>query len=261
MKYQTVSGHVIDLSPSSEVRAHLDELQRMASDPGVPEATFIATAYGPTSPIMDPNVMPGVGMVTAAVMAKPEYAVVRDLYYRKSLASRGIPLESVERQYTLTPADAAERLGIHVSAVRQAIASGRLPSWIKDGRHYLHPDTVRAFAPERRGPAPEGHAVHVIFGSDGEHVLKLKADAPLLHRARVAPHIEAADVDAGWKRIAVLTVDKHHDKERLFILAPASTEDHVGLRTLRVSGRFRIVEKINNAREARRVWKEFPGTQ
>jgi excisionase family DNA binding protein len=256
MQYTTISGHVLEFSPTPTVRAHLEELTRLAADPAVPEATFIAAAYSPTSPILDATVMPGLGTVTPAVLANPAYAVVRDLLYRKSLSSRGIDVARVAEQYMLTPQQAADQLGLHVSAVRQAIASGRLASWLRDGRHYLHPDAVRAFAPERRGPAPESKPVHVLHGSREDRVLKIKADVPLAKSGRPSPGLVEAELPAGWARAIVLTVEKP-DRQRAFLLVPSSVDEDLAFPPFHVRGRFRIEDKVNNSKAARAAWEAF----
>ena len=47
--------------------------------------------------------------------------------------------EQASAQFTMTPAEAATRLGVHVNAVRQAIDAGRLGAWMKGGREFGWP--------------------------------------------------------------------------------------------------------------------------
>lgn len=64
-------------------------------------------------------------------------------------------------------------------------------------------------------------------------------------------------VRAGWRRLAVLTVDA--PKQRLFVLEPAAEEASPPLTCgpFYVRGRYRITDRINNPREAREAWKAF----
>ncbi len=58
-----------------------------------------------------------------------------------------------------------------------------------------------------------------------------------------------------WRRIAVLSGGK--EKYRLFILEPGDEENEIVFGEFSVRGRFKIAEKINNAREASEMFKAF----
>src|SRR5689334_4911921 len=119
--YQTISGHEISYEPTPEVAALLARLQAMLEDPAATQDQMIALAYGQDNPILDPNVIPGRGAVTPRVLEDPAYRVMTDILFRKRLDPEGDQVARIAKQHTLTPAQVAERLGVHVSAVRQAI--------------------------------------------------------------------------------------------------------------------------------------------
>lgn len=144
MIYETITGHRIEYTPKPKVAAFLRRLEAMVADESATESDCIALAYSTENPILDHSMFPGRGAVTRDVLADPAYRVMTDLLFRKRIAERQIDVATTEARYTMTVAEAAEELGVHVSAIRQAIASQRLASWHREGRHYLDPRAVRA---------------------------------------------------------------------------------------------------------------------
>ncbi len=150
--YQTISGRTIDLTGTEAAKiAFLERLAAMAAD-GATHAQMTVLGYGTDNPIMDPNVIPGRGAVTAAVLYTRAYQVMTDILFRKEMTEEGITLEELASQYTLTPAEAAERLGVHITAIRQAIDAGRLGAWVKGGRVFIDPKSLATFKLSPRGP-------------------------------------------------------------------------------------------------------------
>jgi excisionase family DNA binding protein len=149
--YQIISGQRIGLDGTEASKiSFLERLQSMAVT--ATHSQMIALAYGTENPILDPNVIPGRGAVTAAVLFTPAYRAMTDILFRKQMAEAGIAPEELASQYTVTTAEAAERLGVHVSAVRQAIDAGRLGAWIKGNRVFIDPRSLATLRLSRRGP-------------------------------------------------------------------------------------------------------------
>jgi hypothetical protein len=155
--HTTISGHRIAFpEPEGETQAFLKRVRVDAADPKVTENDLIATIYGNDNPLLAPGIVPGRGMVTRETLANPLYRVLIDLLDRKRMDEKGLAIEDIAARYTMPVSAAAAELEISTSAVLQAIAAGRLPSWLKDGKHFLPPAAVAAFKPERRGPARVG---------------------------------------------------------------------------------------------------------
>jgi hypothetical protein len=148
-----LSGHVIDYpEPAPKVARFLARVRELVDDPKASEDDVVALVYSRENPILDHTVFPTRGAVTRDVLENPVYRVMTDLLFRKSVAERGLDVERIAREFTVPVSDAAARLDIHESAVRQAIAAQRLASWVKEGRHYLRPRDVEAFQVSARGP-------------------------------------------------------------------------------------------------------------
>jgi hypothetical protein len=62
-------------------------------------------------------------------------------------------------------------------------------------------------------------------------------------------------VPAPWRRVGVLVSGDR--SVRLYVLEPAGSEDEINAGPFFVHGRFRIAQKINNARAAQEAWKTF----
>jgi excisionase family DNA binding protein len=151
--HQTISGQTINFSnvPAQQI-AFLEKLKLMAAHRGTTHDEMIVKAYGPENPILDPNAIPGRGAVTAEVIGKPAYRAMTDILFRKEMIERGVTAESLAECFTLTPAEVAARLGVTVSAVRQAIDAGRLGAWLKGGRVFIDPRSLVTFKLSPRGP-------------------------------------------------------------------------------------------------------------
>ena len=149
--YQMITGRTLDLSGTkASAMAFLERLKAMTA--ASTHDQMIALAYGTENPIMDRNAIPGRGAVTAEILGTPVYRAMTDILFRKQMAERGTSVEELANHFTLTPAEAAARLGVHVSAVRQAIDAGRLGAWMKGGRVFINPRSLATFRLSPRGP-------------------------------------------------------------------------------------------------------------
>lgn len=145
MVHQTVSGHLITFVPTPEVEIFLNKLKVLAKDSNKTEKDLILFTYSPDNPILDPNLVSGRGYVTKETLKNPAYYIMVDLLYRKAVDEQGIDLDLISDGFTITISEAAKELGVHVSAIRQAILAHRLPSWKKNHKHYLNRRSLSAF--------------------------------------------------------------------------------------------------------------------
>lgn len=261
--HETLSGHTIEYEPTPELAAFLARLQALLDDPSKREADMIALAYSRENPLLEPWPFDASrGMVTAAVLAEPAYHVIGDMLFRKRVQDTGTDVAKIAARYTLTIGETAERLGIHESAVRQGIAARRLSSWVKDGRHYLDPVAVDSYKVGPHGPKPPAPRpsnltpLRVVLGRVQGYNLKVKYPGELEGEERIAEHTIAGNVPR-WARVAVFT--GHAGTARMFVLEPDPDAEEQTLEhnAFSVRGRFKIVEKINNAAKAGEAWKRF----
>jgi excisionase family DNA binding protein len=255
--HMTLSGHEIEHDPPPRaVAAFLAKLRAMVADDAVHEQAMIGFAYGPDNPLLDHSLFAGRGAVTKETLADPLYHVTADLLARKHAAVRGIDVEAIAAQHTLSVAEAAERLGVHASAVRQAIASRRLPSWVKDGKYYLRPAAVDAFKIGNRGPKPAsaGEPLKVRVGNHEGLSFRFKALGGLSKVQRPELNIVEAEL-LRWSRVAVIAGGQ--GKHRFFELVPSDEEHELRVGTFYVLGKLAIASKVNNPRAAREAWEAF----
>jgi hypothetical protein len=141
--HETASGQQIKYAdPDPMLARFLKRAEELASHADASENELIVWVYGPENPILDRTIFPERGAVTRAVLDDPVYAVLQDLLFRKSAAQRGQSLERIAAKYTLTVNEAAERKGVSPQAIRNAIATKRLPAWVRDGEYHLDPRTL-----------------------------------------------------------------------------------------------------------------------
>jgi excisionase family DNA binding protein len=254
MEHLTLSGHRIEFErPTGALAEFFKRATKAAEDKRVTEDDLIALLYSDANPLLSPGFLPGRGVVTKETLAQPLYQVLQDLLLRKSLAQRKLDVQAVADRHTLTMVEAAERLGVHVSAVQQAIKAQRLPSWIKANRHYLSPEAVDAFELSRRGPKPKGRKLTYRAGNEYGTSFRVRVpDSKVLEKSGRAV---VAEVDE-WSRIAVLSGGE--GKYRFFELEPvASGLERLEFEGFYVVGPFRVIKKINNPREASEAFKAF----
>lgn len=152
-QHATLSGHVVTYeAPTGSMATYFDRYAAMLDDERATERDMAGVLYNPDNPLLDrtQSVLHKQGVVTAKTLKNPLYHVMVDLLVRKHVREHDIDVQAMADAHTLTVPEAAERLQVHESAVRQAIASRRLASWMKHGQHYLTPSAVKACAIGRR---------------------------------------------------------------------------------------------------------------
>lgn len=277
--HETMSGHLIEYErPSAKVAAFIARLREMAESAAVTEQEMIAAAYGPENPILAPGLFPGRGAVTKEVLADPVYHVMADLLARKHLAVSGTNVEELAAEHTVAVPDAARELGLTEDAVRKAIAARRLPSWIRDGRHMLHPKSVAAFGKltqsddkprrgrerqddrseaERKRDARIDRELEVKLGNSAGMSFRVRYPASLGDLKRVDGNIHEGIIRDGWKRIAVIA---HSDRlgTRFWALEAKGVAQHeLALGPFFIRGNFTEAPPINNAKRAEEAWEAF----
>lgn len=251
-RYTTISGETIEYeTPSREVAAFLARLVDAAHDPRVTESAMIDLLYGRTNPLLRQDILPGHGVVTKEVFANPVYHMMLDLLGRKRVQLDTLDPEAARDEYTITVTEAAERLGVHPSAVRQAIQSGRLDAVKRGHQHLIRPSALESFKLARRGPLPRA-ALQVRIGNDEHGSFRLRlADGFLDETGRDAHRVEG--VVRSWKKAYVLSGAK--GAYRFFELTPGEEEGEVAWGPFFVRGHF-AVRKENNTRKANEAWRK-----
>ncbi len=181
---------------------------------------MIGLAYSSENPILDSTLHPGRGVVTKAVIDDPVYGVVTDLLFRKRVVQDDVDVDKLAAKFSMSVAEAAAELGIHESAVRQAIAAKRLPSWLKEGRHYVDPRALKTLEVGTRRPtkkdATAGAPLEVRMGS--------KAGASFSVRAKgvIAIDEQTGHVNHGaisrWHQVVVRSTGKGGSKRAWVIV-------------------------------------------
>lgn len=258
LQHTTISGHVIEYpEPEPKLEALLRQLRRMVDDPSMIENDMIEIAYSKDNPLLGSDLFPTRGAVTRETLANPAYYVMTDLLGRKRIAQDGIDVAKLASEYTLTVPEAAERLGIHESAVRLAIRSRRIPSWVKDGQYFLAPRSVDSFAVGTRGPQPQSRVraepLDVCIGNTEGQSLRMRYPGELRETGHTG-HIVEGQIGR-WRRVGVISGGD--GKHRFFELEPADSENELKFGPFYVRGRFSIVKKVNAAKKAREAWQTF----
>jgi hypothetical protein len=278
-KHTTLSGHTIEYDRASpKVSAFLNRLQEMVEDSSIDEQEMIGLAYSADNPILATGLFPGRGAVTREVLADPVYHVMADLLARKHFAQRGQDTGALEAEHTVTVPAAASELGMTEDAVRKAIAARRLPSWLRDGRHMLHPRSVKAFAALAGEPRPRrdrqdtrseaekkrdtrsanvDRTLEVKLGNTEGVSFRVSYRTELGHLERVEGNVHEGTIADGWKKIAVLAQSARFGL-RFWILEPKGPAVHeVAVGPFFVRGRFTEQPPINNAKRAKEAWDAF----
>ncbi|MBW2256949.1 MAG: helix-turn-helix domain-containing protein [Deltaproteobacteria bacterium] len=263
--YTTITGEVLEFAtPTPEVQNFLARVAEAANDPGVSVSELVGLIYSEENPLLVTGIIPGHGFVTREVHANPVYHVLVDQLSLKRVQLGMLDVEVAHADYTLSVMEAAAELGISTSAVRQAIHAHRLSAVKKGKKWWVHPDSVASYQVSARGPLPEikeitrgpvGEPLEVVRGSAEGVGLKLWHDGHAEPgNSRGGAHQERV---TGWHRAVVLTYVKGRSSARYFDLQPGDEENEVVIGPLEVRGRFRVVQKLNNARKARAAFERY----
>src|SRR5690625_3742033 len=150
--HKLLSGEIVRYSPPPEVDRYIDRLKVAANDPTVTVGELVDMVYSEENPILVRDIIPGRGVVTRQVFEDPAFHVMQDLIEQKRIQAGHLDREAAESMHTMTVQEAAERLGISESAVRQAIYAKRLAARKVGGSWRLYPGGVEAYRVSNRGP-------------------------------------------------------------------------------------------------------------
>jgi excisionase family DNA binding protein len=204
MKHICIDEEIIGLpvlAPS--VAAFLDRMHAAVDNPKITKNDLVALVYGRENPLLDHAMVPGHSMVTAETLKHPVYLALMDLLDRKRIVLGTLDVAKVRACYTIPVNEAAERLGVHPGAVRQAIKAKRLSAWKIDGQWLLRSESIESFrmamGGERRGPPPQ---LRLRWGTENHHMLKVKHLAELERENRTGPKINEGTLTS-WERVGV----------------------------------------------------------
>lgn len=256
-RYTTIAGEVLEYeAPAPDVARFMARVVDATHDPGVTEADLTELIYGLENPILAQGILPTHGVVTRAVFEDPIYHVLTDLLGRKRVQMGTLDPELARDEYTVTISEAAARVGVHPSAIRQAVHAHKLDA-IKKGKTWLlKPSSVETYAHGRRS-SPRLEAPPAVVASVGNvpgMSLRIKVQGGELRETgregkRIEGEIESFD------RIAIISGDKARESYRYFELEPAEEEEELRFGPFYVRGRFAVVRKENNARKANAAWR------
>lgn len=259
--YELLAGDTLEFpAPPPPVAAFIRRAQSAAKDRSVSVDHLIELIYGRENPVLDQTIFPTRGAVTKAVLADPLYHLMLDLLDRKRVQAGTLDPEKAAARYTVTVPEAARTLGVHESAVRQAIAAHRLSSWKRGARHFLDPNEVANYRPAPHGPPP---ALQVVVGSKPGSSFAVKVQGGEFKREEASGSAGTPERQAvhgtitNWTRVAIIGRTK--TGARCWIVEPGELAEEIPFQGFHVKGRFRVVEQINNEQRARDTFRTFKG--
>ena len=250
-KHTTIDGREIVYTASSALAAFLDRVVALANDPRISEDEMIELVYSKENPLLDKTMFADRGAVTREVFDNPAYHVMLDWLGRKRQQEGRLDMKQVYAAATMSVTEAARKLGISTSAVRQAIYADRLAA-VKKGRNYvLDPRDVENYHVGSHGPA-RTPALKVRVGKDGNKSLLLKAPGYLETSKDGA--ISTGEVQSFRTAAIKLGKDGH---QVMLIIEPDDEERVRKLGKLYVRGKFRVVEEIEGDGNAANRFRFF----
>jgi excisionase family DNA binding protein len=151
-RYTTTVGEMVEYDATPEEAAFLARVRSAVEDPRVTVGELTDLVYGLDNPVLERGIFPARGAVTKAVFARPIYHVMLDLLDVKRLQHGQLDMAAAARRYSMTIAEAAEQLGVHTSAVRQAVQAHKIAARKQGGSWLLDPASVEAYR-VTRGPS------------------------------------------------------------------------------------------------------------
>lgn len=220
---------------------------------------MIELIYGRENPILDQTIFEDRGAVTKKVFADPAYHVLLDLLDTKRVQTGALDLAKAAARFTMTVSEAAERLGLSTSAVRQAIAAKKIPAMKRGPVYFLDPhgvDTYGRFS-LRRGPAPTP-ALRVRWGSTKGKSFRVKAAGlEEVDKRREGDLRLTESILPRWTSGQIAVAFSGEKTNRLFILEPGTESDYFEWGPFGIEGKYRIVEKVNDPAKASQRFKAF----
>lgn len=254
--HTATTGERIEYTASPPLADFFARARIAAADPTVGIAAMVELLYGEENPLLTRGVLPGRGYVTREVLEDPAYRVMLDLLDQKRVQARTLDPGAAVEAHTVSVADAAKQLGISGSAVRQAIAAGRLPAVKISGQHWMQPAAIASYRVTRRGPPPaeaRAPALRVTVGTEGNGVLQVRHDG-VMDSVQGTAGVAIGEI-TGWTWCVVKLARKDRGSMRLLFLEPGQEAAELTLGSLSVRGRFRVARRVNNAKAAAEAWR------
>lgn len=248
-----------------------------AHDPTVTEAALTELIYGKENPLLDQSIFPGRGAVTKITLANPVYHVMLDLLDAKRVQAGTLSKPAAEAAFTMTVSEAAETLGITPGAVRQALDAKRLAGVKRGPSYFLDPRSVATYRDRvvRRGPEAKHEleasivpidprsgsgktrdvlpALLARIGNVEGKSFRLKVDG-FTETSRPDGHVVEGVVQS-FERAAIAFAGT--EGLRMFVIEPGPDENEFAFGPFFIRGNYRVVQKINNARDAAAKWADF----
>jgi len=150
-RYTTLTGEILKYEkPRPEVEDFLTRLRVAVNSPEISQSQISELIYGLENPITDKTIFKGRGAITKAVFLDPLYHIMLDLLDQKRIQAGTLDLQRALAQFTMSAPEAAKRLGLTPSGVRQAIQAKRLSGIKKGGRYFVDPRSVESYRVGRR---------------------------------------------------------------------------------------------------------------
>lgn len=259
--HTTINGRTIEYEPTATEAKFLHRVEAAVMNAAIGEVEVRALIYGPENPLLDQRA--GYTFVSPSAFESPVFRVLLDLLDRKRIATGALDLERAAARYTLSVAEAAERLGVRDSTVRTAVIEGRLPSWMKDGEIRLAPESVDSYKVSRRGRPPR---LLVKCGSKEGASMRVRVIGGELETSGKEGSVVEGQVTS-WEKVGVITGLKRKARSgemettyRYWLLEPGGQERRVELEPFKVVGRFTIVDQ-KNGKAASETWKALDREQ
>lgn len=255
MEYKLLSGETINVPPQEADRdAFYRRALDAASDPRVSVQEMYDLVYGLENPMLDKTIMPGRATVTLAVHNDPLWIVLQDLIGRKRIATGHLDLARSNARYTMTVSEAAKKLGVSSSAVRQAIAARRLDAIKPAGEWLLDPNAVEAYrVAEHKAHPQRGEQLEARIGSVQGLTFRIRGASVEGSREGA---VRAGMIPAGWESIAVQVITK--DRPRFFRLRPGRQQNELKEGGFYLRGPFDIAEHVEEQVTAVDAFKAHP---
>lgn len=259
--YKLLSGEALEYDqPPPAVDEYLSKVRVAANDPDVSTNELIDLIYSEDNPLLETGIIPGRGVVTKDIQRHPVYQIMLDLLQQKRITEGELDGEAADSQHTVAVSEAAEELGISTGAVRQAIYNDRLAARKIENQWRIYPDAVGAYEVSNRGPSPS-RPLQIRMGSvEG---LSCRVKMPELLEDSEKDGSIRTGVLKKWRRVGVIiggsSAGPREDRKgyTFWELAPGDDEESIEEGPFYVRGRFRVVRKVEHAREANEAYREF----
>ena len=254
--HNTINGRTIEYEPTPVEAKFLHRVEAAVKKPSISEAELRSLIYGAENPLLEQQA--GYSFVTATAFENPVFRVLLDLLDRKRVQTGSLDPEKAAARYTLSVAEAAERLGIRDSAVRTAVLEGRLPSWTKDGQIRLAPASIDSYEVSRRGRPPR---LLVTCGSKAGASMRVRIIGGELEVSSKTGGIVDGAVNR-WEKVGVITSARRKSRGveevtyRYWLLTPGGKQRRIELEPFKVVGRFTIAEQ-KNGKAASDAWHDL----